>query len=458
MRALIGLIFGCLIASIALQASVPTTSMSEEAPALLHPIERIAFSTDWRESTQRRGRVGDTVFVILRTGMVSCAIIKTEQDGVSLWQMLPMDLDVASDENTKPGRYHEVLVPRNAAVCNRSRYVLAEWAIGQNPSKVTFEIEGRKLVVDETLDTRPQPTRPFYVGLDNRGLLDAHCGGYCQREGELGRIYAAQLITHGLQPIRNWIGLPPLRDGTLDLNHASAKGYSFSQTGLQTAISGQVIFPRAELYEDPEAYLVALERTVKEQGLAGRAWIYAADEPAQPLRLIPRLKKYKQLAPSVRIMVTTPPSKELEGLVDIFAPVFNSLKSHSWSGKDIWTYVSCMGSCGPNRVTSKDSAKIPGPDTQLPDMLIDRPASRLFVLFTEAEERNLGAVLYYAATEGYRLLPQGVDLLADPFNFGGNGDGLLLFPGRAGTLGLNQDMALPSFRLKLIRYAIQTYW
>ena len=66
--------------------------------------------------------------------------------------------------------------------------------------------------------------------------------------------------------------------------------------------------------------------------------------------------------------------------------------------------------------------------------------------------------LYYHAVEGYRLSPNGVYLLEDPWNFGGNGDGLLLYPGRPGEFGLTEHQPLPSLRLKLIRYAIEKFW
>ena len=105
-----------------------------------------------------------------------------------------------------------------------------------------------------------------------------------------------------------------------------------------------------------------------------------------------------------------------------------------------------------------DAPRVPGPDTGLPDFLIDRPAERLFAYFRELEEIGSGAGLYYEATEGYKLVPLGVRLFTDPWNFGGNGDGLLVYPGRPREFGLNEDMALPSFRLKLIRHAIETYW
>ncbi|MCR9257696.1 MAG: DUF4091 domain-containing protein [Alphaproteobacteria bacterium] len=452
------LLAALLLGTVAIAVAVGRAdTLPEDSPALLHPVERIAYSDDWRLNTTREARPGEAVFVILRTGQDRCATITADRSGITYWQMLPMDLPVGSDENTAPGRFHEILAPRNQATCHLSRYVLAEWRV-DGPSTVTLRHGGSGLVVRVENRAGPPPSRPFFIGLDNRGLLTAHCGGYCKREAELGRAYAALLIDHGLQPIRNWVVLPPVRKGLLDLDHGQSSGYSFRQMVLGSALYGEIGFPRAKLYQDPERYLRALERTVRSMGLVGRAWIYAADEPGDLDALRKELLLYDELAPSVRIMVTTPPDPRLNGLVDIHAPVYNTLIEGDDGGPNFWSYVSCMGSCGPNRAVRPHVEKTPGADTGEPDLLIDRPAGRLFRFFQEAEKRDLGAALYYAATEGYRLIPHGIDPFQDPWNFGGNGDGLLVFPGRPGMYGLKSDRPLPSFRLKLIRHAIQSYW
>ncbi len=66
--------------------------------------------------------------------------------------------------------------------------------------------------------------------------------------------------------------------------------------------------------------------------------------------------------------------------------------------------------------------------------------------------------MYYHAVEGHALYRKGIDVLTDPWNFGGNGDGVLTYPGRPGEYGLSAHTALPSFRLKLIGQAIERHW
>lgn len=456
-----------ILLSIALLACEDTPLIERpmpQEPAVLHPVERIAYSDDWRFHTMRKARSGEWVFVILRLPEATCTPIKAPPATVHLLQMMPMDLPIPSSEGGKTGIFYEVLPPRNAETCKASRYVLAEWRV-EASSVVQFEIAGRELSVDVQMLPFDGPSRPFFVGIGNANLIKGHCPqAYCRKESSLGRLYSNLLVEHGIQPMQNWVRVPPLRNGLLDLDAGADKGVSFRQLVQAYAISGFVGFPRARRYADRRAYLEALERTVQREGLVGRAWIYAVDEPHDMDALRDELALYRLFAPSVQIMVTTERRADLDPFIDLYAPVYNNLLSDTapdiadYEGKGVWSYLSCMGSCGPNRAGALAVEKIPGPDTGLPDLLIDRPAARLFQFFKRGAETGLNAGFYYEASEGYRLIPKGIDITLDPWNFGGNGDGLLVFPGIPGQYGLTEHTALASFRLKLIRYARQKYW
>lgn len=451
-------------AVIALTANAGPIRPPADSPALLHPIERIAYSNDWRRRTHRMARLGEWVFVIIRMPKNGCVDIRSNLDGIAFRQMLPITIEVPSGDGGKTGSFHEIITPRNAETCQRSRYVLAEWRLSEE-RRVEFSIDGSELRVDLAVEATSRTGHPFFVGMGNANLIRGHCPiAYCPREGELGRAYAELFMAHGMQPMQNWAALPPIRDGLLDLDDGRGSGRSFRQLVMASAISGFVGFPRARRYPDQVAYLAALERTVRREGLVGRAWVYAADEPGDLVALADELKLYRRHAPSIHVMVTTDRRPELDSLIDVYAPVFNRLLGdggpdpEAYTGKMLWTYASCMGSCGPNRAAHPTTNKVPGPDTGLPDFLIDRPAKRMFAFFEAAVAHGIGAGLYYEATEGYRLIPMGIDIMTDTWNFGGNGDGLLVFPGSPGRYGLERDQPLASFRMKLIRHALQTYW
>ncbi len=433
-------------------------------PALLHPIERIAFSTDWRSRTVRHVVRGGHVFLILRTGVDPCVPITVGAEGAQLYAMHPTRITAPSSRGSKTGLYYDALIPRSAANCALSPYVFADWA-AYNAGPVSIQVGETQLKVDvKVRDRAAKPKRKLHIATTNFYLVKGHCRAYCPREGELAVKYAQALLEHGTVPIQNWVRLPPIKDGLLDLDRGSEKSASFRQTTLNFAGAGAVGFPRMTRYRDPVAYLQALEATVQQEDLVGRAWVFALDEPKISQNVIDRLKMYRLFAPSVKIMVTTGYDPRLADLVDIFAPVYNQLYTNrgpnpaDYGEKTLWTYASCMGSCGPNRKRKFDVPKRPGPDTGLPDFLIDRPAERLFTFFRTVEETGTDGALYYEATEAYPLAAKGLNLLEDPWNFGGNGDGLLFYPGRPSEFGLTEHQPLPSLRLKLIRYAIETYW
>jgi hypothetical protein len=428
--------------------------------AVLHPVERPAFSQDWRESTTRNGHPGDWQFVILRTGPNGCAPIHTEGPDVTFWQMLPLTTRTPSGEDTVTGVFHEALAPRSAATCAMSSLVLAEWP-AVSEGVILFRQAEREVLVRQKLRTRPAgPSLPFFVGLNPANLPRGHCfRDDCFDQAVLLDSYAALLKAHRIQPMQTFVRFPPIRKGRLDLDHREA-GASFRDTIMRHAIHGMVGFPRATRYIHPVTYLKALQRTVEAEDLKGRAWVYAADEPSDIDALAAHLRLYRQHAPDVRVMVTTERDARLEGLVDIHAPVFNRLSSgrhsdfHDYRETGLWTYLSCMGSCGPHRAERPDAIEHPGPETGIADLLIDRPAAKLLEFFRSVSGRVDG-LLYYEATETYRLAPMGTDIFGDTWNFGGNGDGLLVFPGRPGEFGLKEHTALPSLRLKLLRHALQ---
>ncbi|MHC8510244.1 MAG: glycoside hydrolase domain-containing protein [Rhodospirillales bacterium] len=446
--------------------SAQGATADESSPALLHPVERPAYARagDWRTEATRTGRPGETVMAVIRTGGAPCAPVTATGADVAFSQMIAAPVTTPSSEGGETGPFYEIIAPRSESTCGLSRYVLAEWTVS-GPARIIFNTAGTELAVETRINNSPRGTRPFLAGQGAANLIKGHCPeGWCRREAELGHKYAEILLRHGVQPMQNWVAFPPIKNGRLHLDHGAGKGYSFRQLIWSYALSGRIGFPRARRYPDPVTYLKALEATVRAEKLTGRAWVYAADEPQNINALVKELKLYRRHAPSVKVMVTTNRDKRLDGLVDIYAPVFNHLVSSAkpdfedYAGKELWTYVSCMGSCGPNRAAEPGAAKVPGPDTGLPDMLIDRPAARMFEFFKTAEREKLDAVLYYETVEGYQLAAMGLDLFTDTWNFGGNGDGLLLFPGRPGVFGLKQHAPLASFRLKLIRHAIQTYW
>jgi hypothetical protein len=427
---------------------------------VLETVEQIAFSSDWRKETHRNVPQGGHAMVILRVGKDrTCEPLSVSVRSAQISGFLPTKIINSSSNKSPVGTYYDILVPMNLVTCKLSPYRLVEW----KPKKegLVYIRSGNKVItVQVTINGLFNgASRPFFVGLSNSFLVKGHCRSYCSREAELGQKYSSLLRYHHVTPIQAWISTPPIRNGFLDLNFGHTRGQSFWQTGGGTE-QRYVNFPRLTHYEDKKAYLKALEQTIHVEGLAGRAWVYVKDEPSDISALIKELTLYRSHAPSVLTMVTTPYREDLASLIDAFSPNIAQWDKgeKGYDDKAVWPYASCMGSCGPNRAYKEDIAPAPGPEVNRPDFLIDRPASRLFDFFIKLAQAGADGGLYYHAVEGHALYRKGIDVLNDPWNFGGNGDGVLIYPGRSGEFGLSEHMALPSFRLKLIRQAIERYW
>lgn len=455
-----------LLAASALNNQPPflaPSSAPDRGLRVLNSPGRLAYNADWRLRTQRKVPRGGHAMVILNLGEDRCGELSASRSDVTFSSFYPTYLSTPSSAGGQPGWYYEALVPRNSQSCRLSPFVLAEWRpefegalwLQQGTKKVEVQVrfEGHFIA----------PRHRFHIGLSNSYLIQGHCLSYCPLEAELGDAYRKLLLDHHLSPYHHWVGVPQIIDGRLDLDADADRGLSFRQQ-VMADNADRIAFPRVRGHTQPIDYLRALEQTVLNERLAGKAWVYVRDEPEDVKQLEAELMLYRTYAPSVMTLVTTPWRESLDSGIDIFAPVLHQMdgaRAQNYAKKRLWPYTSCMGSCGPNRrnfAHSEPPPPQPGPDTGLPDLLIDRPGESIEQYFQFLNHVGADATLYYHAVEGYPLYRQGVLLRDDPWNFGGNGDGLLLFPGRPGELGLDHHQPLPSLRLKLLRQAIERRW
>jgi hypothetical protein len=202
------------------------------------------------------------------------------------------------------------------------------------------------------------------------------------------------------------------------------------------------------------------------------SWVYIQDEPAigSTAGISTALTAWAATAPWVKPMLTTPlrqrdyrtsspnygktvawPADVTAG-VKIWVPVAEQLCQETWrgsgdfypcpaeyasAGKELWTYVSNMSHGNEGSAASG-----------APDLVIDRSAVEVFGFYLLALKHDIRNLLYYNTIEGWSAFP-GRDVNTNPYQFGGWGDGLLLYPDRA------KKQAYPSARLALIREASQ---
>jgi len=309
-----------------------------------------------------------------------------------------------------------------------------------------------------------QPTLPAYSELTPWFLALGHHGQWHEDEAELARLYTIAMLEHRVVPLKAIIsplqeqgGSPPrsLNLTTLPSPKSSFNSivlgdrpswayYDFPTVGANGAT--KIDFGKAE------NYFTAIQNTIPSVHREGRALVYLWDEPKREAfkELLKLSQLVKRTAPSLKQLVTTVYTPQLEDSVDIFAPVMDQFDAPQFpppsayqkrkaSGHETWWYVSCMShGCDALR------------DSGVPDMVIDRSSSYIRSIGWLSMRYSIDAFLYYSVNNGFQFSPQR-DPWRSLWDFSGNGDGTLFYPGRPGERGLTTHRPISSLRLKLWR-------
>ncbi len=262
----------------------------------------------------------------------------------------------------------------------------------------------------------------------------------------------------------------PLLDGTAPTQLVGAKLTSVEYLGKKTNAS----------YKTWATFFRA-------RGWFDRLFDYTCDEPAANVKvgsnelqcnwseIASRAAVAKAADPEFRTLVTTNVDEASENgvlsAVDVLTPVVNYVddkdgfgphagpqraKYDSFLGgarKELWTYQSCMShGCGGTVNFGNPSAS----DTYFtgwPSYMIDaasvRARSQEWLSFLWGTTGELYWETTYAYTQG--------DPWATQWDFNGNGDGTLFYPGTPGRIGGKTDIPVASIRLKMIRAGMQDY-
>ncbi len=124
----------------------------------------------------------------------------------------------------------------------------------------------------------------------------------------------------------------------------------------------------------------------------------------------------------------------------------------SGSDKEVWLYQSCMShDCG----GTVDIGNPTADDryyTGWPSYMIDASAARTRAMEWVSFLERASGELYWETTAGYAHDPW-----SNLWDFSGNGDGTLFYPGTPSRIGGQTDIPVASIRLKMIREGMQDY-
>jgi hypothetical protein len=380
-----------------------------------------------------------------------------------LYKMVPIAITTPSYSGGKTGDFYDALVPLLAANLAGTKYVYAEYVA---PSVVgdyalNFSQAGQSVSVKASVINNqlvPNPVN-LNIAVINSFLTSGHYGKYVNGSEALGIPYVKEAVAHRITPYNSYVVSPPVTNGLLDFNAMGS--LSFQKNVLDFVPTGFML-PNFSTV----AQLQAAEATVKGKNL--NAWFYTRDEPPSSdfASVNAQIDLQKANAPSIKTMVT----KEFSTAIhpDIFAPVIDYFavpqyqggpmmpNEAAYAGKELWLYTSCMEhGCGADRNGNVNAAKVSGGSSGAPGFIIDREAANIyaFIAVPFVRYKSVKGLLYYNSVEQYKLYSQGVDVWKDQFNFGGNGDGTLFYPLRAGMYGNTVEQPAVSIRMKTIRSA-----
>jgi hypothetical protein len=223
---------------------------------------------------------------------------------------------------------------------------------------------------------------------------------------------------------------------------------------------------------DGDQYLTDWKREAKAGGFSSRSFLYACDEPNTDAGTWNYCKQQardaRQRWPGLAVLITSTIQNanrfNATNLIDILVPIVNEMDDKpgigspyegnqrakynpflSQPGNRLWLYTSCE---------SHGCSGDPGSDPYWrgwPSYVIDQPAS---------EQRAMGFVSYEYRASGELYFAVDYDLKTawtDQYDFGGNGDGTLFYPGTPARIGGKHDIPIDSIRLKRIRDGREDY-
>ncbi len=351
----------------------------------------------------------------------------------------------------------EVLVPRGAAPGEYTGSVHVTWDGGEATVPVALTVWPFTLPSTSSLRSA--------FGFAYGAIPAGHGLGFGDGFALLRARYGAFALDHR-------ISLSHVDDGFGTLDHfASLHGPSLDGTAA-TRLPGARM-TAAELMGDAGAWASFF----RGRGWFERLFQYTCDEPPLtcPWADIPvRASAAKLADPAMRTLVTTTlqqaDAHAVTDSIDLLVPVVNYLDDKpgsEFSGdqraiydaflaasplREVWAYQSCMShGCGGtvNMGSPSDSDRY---FTGWPSYVIDASAVRNRAMQWLLFRYRLSGELYYETTMAY-----GHDPWTNQWDFSGNGDGTLFYPGTPARIGGATHVPVASLRLKMIREGMEDF-
>ncbi|HEY8209133.1 MAG TPA: DUF4091 domain-containing protein [Myxococcaceae bacterium] len=397
-----------------------------------------------------RGPTGRLEVSLFREAFVPVRTPSNAQGAPGLWPdpLVPVEVDRPADRSSSAERplvfYGEVCVPGGAAP-GRYRGSVALEARGKPSAAVPVAVEVQPFAIPAT------SSLPNSFGLSLYSVARGHHLPP-ERARPLLWAYARELLRHRLTPHGLTMDggggeeLRPFLDGS-----ALPSGARFTSI-------------------DARGPLEAWVRRFATRPSAVQPFFYAKDEPRpEDVALVLRQAREARAA-GVPVLVTSPWDEQLGPAADILAPNLNcffprpgpqtcravmrvaKLRQQLRPGALVWWYQSCSShGCGEG---APPKPEIERAYSGWASYMIDHPATLNRAMGPLAFLEGVDGELYFDTVHAFGTRP---DPWNDAYEFGGNGDGTLLYPGRADRLNGAAERPIASLRLKHIRDGLEDY-
>ncbi len=342
-------------------------------------------------------------------------------------------------------------------------------------SRVTIEAQVQPFQIPAT------SSLPNTFGTSIFSIAQGHGIDAMKPEGrELLHRYAQSALAHRFSLHGMSIDPPPTtwQDGKLEVDFTA---YDEEMAPLLegTALPSGARFTTAEIRKNPylktpaerEAYIRAYREHFAEKGWKDvRLFFYAKDEPKLEERPLIQRESREARAAGVPVLVTAPLDEVFTPAADIVTPTLNcfyarsgpktcgvitaprALRKAAGKDKEIWWYQACPShGCdhGPFEDRTLEKAF-----SGWASYMVDHPVTLNRAMGVLDWLADVDGELYYATVYAYNFRDpwtQGV------WDFGGNGDGTLFYPGTPRHIGGKSHVPVESLRLKHLRDGLEDY-
>lgn len=411
----------------------------------------------------------------------------------SVWREAYLDVRTPSNGQGAAGLWPDALIPLEAPPTPGAPAVLyvelcapEGQAPGSYQGTLHVEAEGEALApVPFTAQVQPfvlpaTASLPTSFGMSLYSISRGHGLEATSPEArELLHAYARTLLEHRVSAHGMGMDAPPVRfeDGraVVDFRAYEAEMAPFLEG---KALSSGARFTTAEVRDSRQArteaekvaYYRAFAEYFRKKGWSAQLFFYAKDEPKpEDVALVRSQSARVRKAGSVPVLVTAPLDEALRGTADILTPTLNcffprpgpqtcrnvlplaSLRGRLAPRTKVWWYQSC-NSHGCNGGPAED-ATLEEVYSGWASYMVDHPAPLNRAMGPLAFLSGVDGELYFDTVYAFNTK----DVWKDVFEFGGNGDGTLFYPGTPARLGTSAHQPVVSLRLKHIRDGLEDY-